>query len=138
MANLQRADFDVGKLVRELVEKERRTGGVVTFLGTAREFSKGRNILHLEFESYAGMAIATLDRLEREAVSNFGILHCRIVHRTGKIGIGENIVLVIVTAMHRKDAFTACEWAIDELKKRVPIWKKEFTDNGEEWVEQHP
>ena len=138
MARLQREDFDIGGEVRRLVEKDGRTGGVVTFLGTAREISRGERIDRLEFEHYAGMAQKELDRLEDDARERFDILDCLVIHRTGEITVGENIVLVVVTSMHRAAAFDACEWVIDELKRRVPIWKKEFTTSGSHWVEEHP
>lgn len=138
MARLQREDFDVGGEVRKLVEKNRRTGAVVTFLGTARELSRGQEIEKLEFESYAGMAEDELAKLERDAAEKFDILDCLIIHRTGEIRVGENIVFIAVTSMHRAAAFDACEWLIDELKRRVPIWKKEFTTSGSHWVEEHP
>ena len=138
MARLQREDFDVGAEVATLVKKSKRTGATVTFLGTARDFSKGQNILKLDFHTYSGMAEKELAKLERTAKSKFDILDCLVIHRTGEIKINENIVLVIVTSMHREAAFKACQWMIDELKRSVPIWKKEFASSGEEWVEEHP
>ena len=138
MARLQREDFDVGAEVAALVKKSRSTGATVTFLGTARDFSKGHEILKLDFHHYSGMAKKELAKLERTAKSKFDILDCLVIHRTGEIKINENIVLVIATSMHRAAAFDACQWMIDELKRSVPVWKKEFTSVGEEWVEEHP
>ena len=138
MARLQKEDFDIGEEIRGLVEKSGRTGGVVTFLGTAREVSKGERIEKLEFEHYAGMAIKELDNIEAEAKKQFDIIDCAIIHRKGEISIGENIVLVVATSEHRAAAFDACEWMIDEIKRRVPIWKKEYTASGSFWVEDHP
>lgn len=121
-----------------MVERDRRVGGVVTFLGTAREISKGEHIAKLEFEHYAGMAESQLDKLETDARTKFDIIDCLVIHRIGEISINENIVLIVVTSQHRAAAFDACEWMIDELKKRAPIWKKEFTTSGSYWVEEHP
>jgi molybdopterin synthase catalytic subunit len=138
MGHVQMEDFDVGAIVAKRVAKNRRIGGVVTFLGVARDFSRGKNVKKLEFEHYAGMAESELDHLEREARKSFDIIDCYIVHRIGEIGPGENIVLIVVTAEHRVAAFDACEWAIDTLKQKVPIWKKEFTTDGESWIGEHP
>lgn len=138
MARLQREDFDVGAEVRALVEKNKRTGAAVTFLGVTRDFSKGEDIVKLDFEHYPGMAEKELDKLERAGMEKFDVLDCLIIHRTGEITVNENIVLIVVTSMHRNVAFDACQWFIDELKKRIPIWKNEFTVTGDHWVEQHP
>jgi len=138
MARLQVEDFDVGFEIKTLVEKNRRTGAAVSFLGVVRDFSRGERVTKLEFEQYPGMAEKELAKLERDAVEGFDILDCLVIHRTGDVGVNENIVLIIVTSMHRSDAFKACQWAIDELKRRVPIWKKEFSSDGSHWVEDHP
>ncbi len=138
MASLQREDFDVGAEINALVAENRRTGAAVSFLGVVRDFSKGEDIAKLDFEHYPGMAEKELDRLERDALEKFDILACLIIHRTGEIAVNENIVLIVVTSMSRNVAFDACEWLIDELKKRIPIWKKEFTTTGRHWVEDHP
>ncbi len=138
MAEVRMEDFDINDEIRKIVAADHTTGAVVTFLGTARDFSRGKQVERLEFEHYMGMAESELDQLEEDAVKNFDVLRCAIIHRIGEIAVGENIVLIVVTAMHRKAAFDACEWAIDELKARVPIWKKEYSTDGEEWVEEHP
>lgn len=138
MARLQKGDFDIGREVMRVAAGDGGTGGVVTFLGTARDFSRGEKVSRLEFESYADMAESELIRLEKEAMKKFDILDCAVIHRVGEIRPGENIVLIVVAAAHRAAAFDACEWMIDELKRRVPIWKKEFTASGGRWVESHP
>ncbi|VAX18967.1 Molybdopterin synthase catalytic subunit MoaE [hydrothermal vent metagenome] len=138
MARLQKENFDVGKEITALVEKSRGTGGIVTFLGTVRDISKGHEIVKINFESYANMAEKELDRLEADAKEKFDIIDSLVIHRTGEITVGENIVLIVVTSAHRSAAFDACEWTIDELKKRIPIWKEEFTSTGKHWVEEHP
>lgn len=134
---IQEADFSVEKEVELIKATSTRIGAVVAFLGTARDFSRGKDVKKLVFEHYSEMAIEKLNELRVGALEKFDIIDVSILHRTGEIGIGENIVLIVVGAEHRKDAFSACTWLIDELKKVVPIWKKEITVDGEIWVEEH-
>ncbi|MGK7345372.1 MAG: molybdenum cofactor biosynthesis protein MoaE [Candidatus Nitrospinota bacterium M3_3B_026] len=138
MARLQSEDFDLSAQVRRLKEEDRRAGAVVAFLGTVKEISRGETIEKLEFESYGPMALKELEKLEREARERFDILKCDIIHRTGRLAVGDNIVMIAVSSVSRAAAFDACEWAIDELKRRVPIWKKEFAESGSRWVEERP
>ncbi len=135
---VQEEDFSVEDEINLIKKTSNRIGGVVTFLGTARDFSKGRNVTKLVFEHYPGMAENKLEELRSTALEKFDIIDMSIIHRVGEIKIGENIVLIIAAAEHRADAFKACKWCIDELKKIVPIWKKEFTTDGEVWIEEHP
>jgi molybdopterin synthase catalytic subunit len=125
--------IDVGSVARRVVP--RRCGATVTLDGYAREWTRGRRTLHLVYEAYAPMAVAEMRRLGREARRRFDIEHIGIVHRTGRTDIGETSVVISVSAPHRRAAFEACEWAIRELKRAVPIWKKEFFEDGEVWVE---
>jgi molybdopterin synthase catalytic subunit/molybdopterin converting factor small subunit len=125
--------IDVGSVARRVVP--RRCGATVTLDGYAREWTKGRRTLHLVYEAYAPMALSEMRRLCEEAHRRFDIAHIGIVHRTGRTDIGETSVVIAVSAPHRRAAFEACEWAIRELKRTVPIWKKEFFEDGEVWVE---
>ena len=125
--------IDVGSVARRVVLPE--CGATVTLDGYAREWTGGRRTLYLVYEAYAPMALSELERLGREAHERFEIAHLGIVHRTGKLGIGETSVVICVSAPHRRSAFEACEWAIRELKRTVPIWKKEIFEDGEVWVE---
>ncbi|MCA1620759.1 MAG: molybdenum cofactor biosynthesis protein MoaE [Acidobacteria bacterium] len=125
--------IDVGSVARRVVHA--RCGATVTLDGYAREWTRGRRTLHLVYEAYAPMALAEMRRLGREAHERFGIEHVGIVHRTGRTDIGETSVVISVSAPHRRAAFEACEWTIRELKRTVPIWKKEFFEDGEVWVE---
>ena len=125
--------IDVGAVARRVVLRE--CGATVTLDGYAREWTKGRRTLHLIYEAYAPMAQRELERLGREAHERFEIAHMGIVHRTGRVEIGETSVVIAVSAPHRRAAFEACEWAIRELKRTVPIWKKEVFADGEVWVE---
>jgi molybdopterin synthase catalytic subunit len=130
---LTTAPIDVGSVARRVVLPE--CGATVTLDGYAREWTKGRQTLHLVYEAYAPMAERELSRLGREAHEHFEIAHIGIVHRTGRLEIGETSVVISVSAPHRGAAFAACEWAIRELKRTVPIWKKEIFADGEVWVE---
>jgi molybdopterin synthase catalytic subunit len=125
--------IDVGKVARRVVLPE--CGATVTLDGYAREWTKGKRTLHLIYEAYGPMALSEMLRLSREAHARFDIAHIGIVHRTGRLEIGETSVVIAVSAPHRRAAFEACEWAIKELKRTVPIWKKEVFDDGEVWVE---
>ena len=125
--------IDVGAAARRVVLPE--CGATVTLDGYAREWTKGKRTVHLVYEAYPSMALREMQRLGREAHDRFEIAHIGIVHRTGKLAIGETSVVIAVSAPHRRAAFEACEWAIRELKQTVPIWKKEVFEDGSAWVE---
>ena len=124
--------IDVGSVARRVVLPE--CGATVTLDGFAREWTKGKRTKYLVYEAYDGMALSEMQRLGAEAHQRFDIAHIGIVHRTGKLEIGETSVVISVSAPHRQAAFEACEWAIRELKRTVPIWKKEVYAGGETWV----
>jgi len=109
-------------------------GGLVTFVGTVRDNSQGRTIEYLEYSAYKPMAEAEMRRIADEVRTRWG-LPCAISHRLGRLRIGEASIVVAVAAPHRKEAFDACHWAVDEVKARVPIWKKEVATDGYWWVE---
>jgi len=135
---IQAADFSIQAEVDALRATSKRIGGIATFLGCARDFSEGRDVSAIQFEQYADMATAAMQTLRHEALKRFDIIDVRMVHRVTTVHAGDQIVLIVVGAEHRKPAFEACEWLIDTLKQRVPFWKKETTPNGESWVTQHP
>lgn len=124
--------IDVGAVARRVVLPE--CGATVTLDGYAREWTKGKRTLYLVYEAYDAMALTEMERLAAEAHRQFEIAHIGIVHRTGRIDIGETSVVIAASAPHRRAAFQACEWAIKELKRTVPIWKKEIFEGGQEWV----
>lgn len=124
--------IDVGAVARRVVLPE--CGATVTLDGYAREWTKGKRTLYLVYEAYDAMALTEMQRLGVEAHKQFEIAHLGIVHRTGRLEIGETSVVIAASAPHRKAAFQACEWAIRELKRTVPIWKKEVYEDGEDWV----
>ena len=125
--------IDLGAVVRRVVLPE--CGATVTLDGYAREWTSGRRTLYLIYEAYEPMALREMKRLGEQAHERFDIAHIGIVHRTGRLEIGETSVVISVSAPHRRAAFEACEWAIRELKRTVPIWKKEVFEDGEVWVE---
>ena len=125
--------IDVGAVARRVVLPE--CGATVTLDGYAREWTRGKRTLYLVYEAYDTMALTEMQRLGVEAHEKFDIAHLGIVHRTGRLEIGETSVVIAASAPHRQAAFQACEWAIKELKRTVPIWKKEVFESGEEeWV----
>jgi molybdopterin synthase catalytic subunit len=110
-------------------------GAICVFEGVVRDHSKGKRTLYLEYEGYEPMALKKLEEIGGFVRSAWDIGNIAIVHRLGHMEIGETSVAVIVTSSHRRAAFDACHYAIDKLKKVVPIWKKEFFEDGEVWVE---
>ena len=110
-------------------------GAVVSFVGLTRETEGEADVLRLEFDAWQDKLTPVLRRLADEAVDRFGVLSVAMAHRTGTVGPQEPIVAIHVGSPHRKEAFQACEWLIDELKKQAPIWKKEVTTHGETWKE---
>ncbi|WP_018716431.1 molybdenum cofactor biosynthesis protein MoaE [Arhodomonas aquaeolei] len=107
-----------------------RCGALVVFEGVVRDHHDGRGVSAMEYTAYAPLARRELADLEAETRERFGVPVCRIVHRTGRLEIGEASVIVVVRAPHRGDAFDAARYAIDTLKQRVPIWKHDFFDDG--------
>ncbi len=138
LVRIQKEDFSIDDEVKSVMAASKGIGGVTIFLGAARDFSKGEPITGLDFEHYPGMAEKKLADIRERALRNFNIIEMGIVHRIGKIDIGENIVLIVAASAHRNDAFMACEWAITELKRTTPIWKSETTGKGEVWVSETP
>jgi len=125
--------IDLNSVARRVVPPE--CGATVTLDGYVRQFTKGRETLYLVYEAYEPMALKEMEKLITAAKDQFEIANVGIVHRLGKLEIGETSVVISVAAPHRKTAFAACEWLIRELKRTVPIWKKEVYADGEEWIE---
>lgn len=135
---IQLEDFSQDEEVKAMRSGSPRMGGIATFLGCARDFSQGRQVSEISFDAYASMAVAEMLKLREEAIARFGLIDARLVHRLGVVKAGDAIVFVAAGAEHRAPALQACHWLIDELKERVPIWKKEITPQGESWVTPHP
>ena len=135
---IQQENFNVTDEIQAIKNASKNIGGITTFLGTGRELSKGENISKLNFEHYPKMAEKKLAEIRLQAIKEYGIIEMIIIHRIGEIDIGENIVLIVAAGEHRKETFKACEWAIAELKRTTPIWKRETTSTGEVWVQDTP
>jgi molybdopterin synthase catalytic subunit len=125
--------LDISSIARRVLPPE--CGATVTLDGYVRQYTKGRETLHLFYEAYEPMALKEMEKLIAQARKEFEISNVGIVHRLGKLEIGETSVVISVAAPHRKAAFAACEWLIRELKRTVPIWKKEVYADEEVWVE---
>ncbi|HEY3988910.1 MAG TPA: molybdenum cofactor biosynthesis protein MoaE [Acidobacteriaceae bacterium] len=113
-------------------------GGVVIFDGIVRDNTRGRKTLYLDYEAYEEMALAEMQKLAREAGERFAVDRVGVVHRLGRLEIGETSILIVVTSAHRAAAFDACRWLIDTLKRTVPVWKKEHFADGAVWTDGDP
>lgn len=125
--------IDVASLRCSLAREE--DGAVVVFEGVVRNHSRGRQVRCLEYSAYEAMALRELERIGAKTKLQFAIRDIEIVHRLGRLIPGECSVAIVVVSAHRAAAFDACRFAIDAIKKTVPIWKKEFYEDGEAWVE---
>lgn len=138
VVRIQEGPFSLDAEITRIKNTSAAIGGIVTFLGTTRDVSRGGRVAQLEFEHYAGMAEKKLAEIREQAIRELGVIDVTIIHRIGTMPVGENIVLIVVAAEHREEAFRACRFCIDELKRITPIWKKETTPDGVVWVEEHP
>lgn len=124
--------LDLGAAVAEVADED--AGAIATFVGTVRRRSRGRDVIHLEYEAYEEMAEAMLERLAGDLTTRHGLCAVAIHHRVGRVEIGEPSVVIAVSAPHRVAALAACREAIDTLKETIPLWKKEVYAGGEEWI----
>jgi molybdopterin synthase catalytic subunit len=113
-------------------------GGIVTFIGTVRDHARGKTIDHLEYEAYVPMAEKEMRRIAEQAGERWPGVRVAMAHRIGSLAIGEAAVMIVAAAAHRGEAFEACRYVIDTLKRTVPIWKKEFASEGSVWIEENP
>jgi molybdopterin converting factor subunit 1 len=135
-ASIVRDRIDTPVVVRGLISGD--DGAVVVFEGTVRNQTRGRKTLHLDYEAYEEMALKQMEVLAAKSLIQFQIRNVRIVHRLGRLEIGEISVLIVVVSAHRAAAFDACRWLIDTLKRTVPIWKKEHFEDGAVWADGEP
>ena len=132
------------RLVREpidvasLTERTDADGAVCLFVGVVRNENRGRAVLRLEYEAYEEMALPLMEAIAAETARRFPVTDVRVVHRLGRLVVGEASVVIAVSSPHRAEAFAACRFAIDTLKARVPIWKKELYADGSEWLDGTP
>jgi MoaE-MoaD fusion protein len=124
--------IDLDAVVSEVADE--RAGAIATFLGTTRIESRGRTVVHLEYEAYEGMAEKAMAEIAEALAGRYDLCKVAITHRVGQVGIGETSVAIAVSAPHREHALAACKEAIDTLKVDVPLWKKEVYEGGEEWI----
>jgi len=129
---LSERPLDAGAVIAEAADDA--AGAIALFIGTVRDRSRGRAVLHLEYEGYDGMAEKVMAELADELVARHGLTKVAIHHRVGRVEIGEPSVVIAVSAPHRAAALAACKEAIDTLKETVPLWKKEIYEGGEEWI----
>ncbi len=129
MIEITEEDISIDQLMRRA--RRREAGAIVSFTGTVRDDGMDRLLL----EAYPEAAKAELSAIVDEAAQRFSLLSADVVHRTGSLSVGENIVAIVCSAAHREAAFAGCRYIIEELKKRAPIWKKEIGPGGERWIE---
>ena len=129
---LSDAPLSLDRVVDEVRSDD--AGAIATFTGTTRIHSRGRTVTHLDYEAYEGMAEKVMEEIADGLRARYELAGIAIHHRIGRVGIGDTSVVIAVSAPHRQDALAACKDAIDELKERVPLWKKEVYEGGEEWI----
>ncbi|AGB03459.1 molybdenum cofactor biosynthesis protein MoaE [Methanoregula formicica] len=125
---VQKEDVDIGALIE--AAKRPGTGAIVLFDGIVRD----DDITEMELEAYAEVAVAEMEKIATAAMEQFRLLHVDIIHRIGRLAVGENILIIVVSAGHRPDAYAGSRYIIEEIKKSVPVWKKELTKDGGRWV----
>ncbi len=133
---ITREPIDATALIQDI--KGDADGAVCTFDGIVRDNTRGRRTLHLDYEAYEEMAVEQMRGLAAKAIAKFGVRDVALVHRLGRLTVGETSVLIAVASAHRGMAFDACRWLIDTLKKTVPIWKKEQFEDGSVWADGEP
>jgi molybdopterin synthase catalytic subunit len=125
---VQKEDVDIGALIE--AAKKPGTGAVVVFDGIVRD----DDITEMELEAYEDVAVAEMEKIAKAATEQFRLLHVGIIHRIGRLSVGENILIIVVSAGHRPEAYAGSRYIIEEIKKSVPVWKKELTKDGGRWV----
>jgi MoaE-MoaD fusion protein len=135
-ASIVRDPIDPPQIVAKM--KRGEDGAAVLFEGVVRNQSRGRQTIYLDYEAYEEMALETMERLAEQALKRFPIRDVALVHRLGRLGIGETSVVIVVASAHRAAAFDACRWLIDTLKRTIPIWKKEHFEDGAVWADGEP
>jgi len=132
MIEIVETPMDIQKIIASV--QDPAAGGIDVFIGTTRNNARGKKVIGLEYEAYVPMALGEMNRIANDVRSRWQIVHISIIHRIGTVNVGETSVVVAVSSVHRSEAFEACRYAIDTLKKTVPIWKKERFEDGEVWV----
>jgi molybdopterin synthase catalytic subunit len=125
--------IDANELIAKIASP--RAGGIATFLGVVRDNSLGRKVRYLLYEAYPPMALKEMEAIEKEIRGKWEVEKIAITHRIGRLEVGEASVAIAVSSAHRREAIEACHFAIDRLKQTVPVWKKEYWEGGEVWIE---
>lgn len=135
MFEITREPLDPAPLVEAVRRDE--SGAVALFYGVVRNENMGRNVQYLEYDAYPEMALKKMREVAAEVRAKFPVTGIGVMHRIGRLEIGETSLLVAVSSGHRTEAFQACHYAVDRIKQIVPVWKKEVWEDGEEWIEGH-
>lgn len=134
VVRLQAEDFDIGSEIANLTQGSHGIGAVASFIGLVRDRNAGAGVATLSLEHYPGMTEKAIAAIVDQALGRWDIVDALVIHRYGQLSPGDRIVLVVVVGAHRGDAFAACEFIMDYLKTRAPLWKKEATPDGARWV----
>ena len=132
MVEITTNKIDIQQIIQSVVDPG--AGGIDVFIGTTRDNAHGKRVLWLEYEAYEPMATATMKQIVVEAQTKWKLNKISVIHRIGRVDIGEASVVIAVSSAHRDEAFKACRFLIDQLKQTAPIWKKEYFEDGESWV----
>jgi molybdopterin synthase catalytic subunit len=134
MIKITQENFDQENIIEQI--KSNATGCIVCFQGIVRDYSRGKQVEKMKIEVYNEMALLELRKIRKEALDRYRVQEIAVIHRYGELFVNDDIVFIAVAAGHRAEAFDACRFVIEELKVRVPLWKKEYTTEGEVWVEE--
>ncbi len=133
-AIVSREDFSINDLTSELIKKD--DGAIVTFIGTVRNKNRDKEVVKIIYDAYEPMATMEIQKIIKRAMENYSIDDAIVYHKIGEFLPGEKVVFIGVSSTHREEGFKACKFIIDEIKKSVPIWKKEFYNDGSQWLEE--
>lgn len=136
MFEVSREPLDLQRLINFVRKDE--SGAVALFYGVVRNHNQGRRVRYLEYDAYPGMAVKKMREVAEEVRARWPITELGMMHRMGRVEVGEAALVVAVSSPHRREAFEACQYAVDRVKEIVPVWKKEVGEGGEVWVEGHP
>ncbi|MDA9748588.1 molybdenum cofactor biosynthesis protein MoaE [Pelagibacteraceae bacterium] len=134
MIKIQKKDFNIEKEINFINSKNSNIGAVNLFIGFVKDYNNNKDVKFIELEVYKEMAINELSKIRDNAIKNWGLIDCLIIHRYGKLSVNEKIVMVVCFSQHRKESFEASKFIMDYLKKDAPLWKKEFYNGEYSWL----
>ncbi len=135
MIKIQKKDFNLENEIKKIKEKHSDIGALNIFTGYVRDFNNSKDVEYINLEVYKEMAVNELSKIKNKAIEDWGLIDCLIIHRFGKLYVNDKIVLVACFSSHRNNSFEACKYIMDYLKKDAPFWKKEYYNNGSNWLE---